>query len=324
MIKNILIISIIIAITALGMNGYFDPFIHALSTPQFTTTIGHVRISGYEVVKAIYATAILIWLTSLTSEFGSNRIKEFRRITPSNRELLLKAFQILIYFIAFVIGLHILGIDLTALTVFGGAFGIGIGFGLQKITSNFISGLILLMEKAVEIGDLIELTDGTMGFLRHTNARYTLVETPDGREIMIPNEDFMTNRVTNWTYSNNLGRVEISVLVSYESDPEKARQLILEAALEHPRCIAEPRPACFLQSFGENGLVFQLFFWVSDVTEGRFEPKSDVLFAILKKFNAHKIDMPFPQREIHVKSLSPSSSSSLPLRKKTKKTTGTV
>ena len=299
MIAHLFIIIIIIIITALDMNGYLTPFVQMLSAKDFTTTIGHVRISAYEALKAVYATIILIWLTSLTSDFGGNRIKRLRWINASNRELLLKGFQILVYFVAFVIGLHILGIDLTALTVFGGAFGIGIGFGLQKVTSNFISGLILLMEKAVEIGDLIELTDGTMGFLRHTNARYTLVETPDGREIMIPNEDFMTNRVTNWTYSNNLGRVEVLVSVSYESDPEKARELILEAAMEHPRCISEPQPACFLQNFGENGLQFQLFFWVSDVTEGRFEPKSDVMLAILKKFTGHGIEIPYPQREIH-------------------------
>lgn len=303
MLKNLFLLFLIILITAAYMLGYFTPLIQVLSSKDLTTKIGSTRISAYDVLKAIYATVILIWITNFISNFGEKRIQRLRWINPSNRELLNKGFQIILYFIAFLIGLRILGINLTALAVFSGAFGIGIGFGLQKITSNFISGLILLLEKAVRIGDLIELSDGTIGFLRHTNARYTLVETPDGRDIMIPNEDFITNRVTNWTYNNNFGRVDLIVSVAYSSDIEKAQTLILEAAKEHPRCIAEPKPACFLQQFGDSGINLQLFFWVADVTEGRMEPKSDVMLSILKKFKQHHIEMPLPQREIMVKTL---------------------
>ena len=219
----------------------------------------------------------------------------------ASRSLVLKLVQIFIYFIAFILSLDIIGIDLTTLTVFGGALGIGLGFGLQKISSNFISGLILLMEKSVEEGDLIELTDGTFGFIRKVSARFTLVETFDGKEILVPNEDFITSRVVNWTYSNPHGRVEIPVGVSYGSDIEKAKQLILEAAKEHPRCVSEPEPQCFLRNFGDSSVDFILHFWVADVVQGRWGPQSEVMFSIWNKFAENGIEIPFPQRDLHLK-----------------------
>ena len=272
-----------------------------LDSEVFAFYFGETRISAYQITKALITIIILFWITGIFSEFGERRISNLQKIKPSNKSLITKAFQILIYLIAFLIGLDIIGVDLTTLAIFSGAVGIGVGFGLQKITSNFISGIILLFEKSIETEDLVELTDGTYGFVRHTGARYTLIETFDGKEIMIPNEDFITSRVTNWTFSNNHGRVEIIIGVSYDSDIEKARELILEAAVEHPRCIADPEPACYLTDFGDSSVNFLLYFWVSDVTEGRFEPRSDVLRNIWRKFAQHEITIPFPQRDIHIK-----------------------
>ena len=159
----------------------------------------------------------------------------------------------------------------------------------------------MLFEKSVENDDLVELTDGTYGYIRHTSARYTLIETFEGKEIMIPNEDFITNRVTNWTYTNSKGRVAINIGVSYESDIEKAMELILEAAKEHPRCVDEPSPSCYLEEFADSSVNFILFFWLADVTEGRFEPRSDVLRSIWKKFKENNIVIPYPQRDLHIK-----------------------
>jgi small-conductance mechanosensitive channel len=177
---------------------------------------------------------------------------------------------------------------------------VGIGFGLQKITSNFISGLILLFEKSVEEGDLIELNDGTVGFVRNTGARYTLVETFDSKDIMVPNEDFITNRVTNWTFKNSSARVETRISVAYDSDVEAVRNLILSTALEHNRCCSDPAPQCHLDAYGADGLEFVLYFWVADVTLGRMDVKSDILRALWQKFKAQGIVIPFPQRDIHV------------------------
>ena len=198
-------------------------------------------------------------------------------------------------------GLDVLGIDLTAFAVVGGAIGIGIGFGLQKITSNFISGLILLFEKSVEEGDLIELNDGTIGYVRSTGARYTLIETFESREIMIPNEDFITNRVTNWTFSNSQGRIEINIGVAYGSDLDQVSEILINAAKEHPRCSKQPAADSFLVDFGDNSINFTLYFWVDDIVEGLKRPKSDVLFSIWRKFKDNNIEIPFPQRDVHIK-----------------------
>lgn len=300
-IAKLLLAALVIGFFALGFLDYLQPIKTFLDSDALAFHIGEMRFSAYLIIRACITVIMLFWLTGIFSEFGEKRIKTFKNVKASNKALLTKAFQIIVYFLAFIIGLDVLGIDLTALTIFSGAVGIGIGFGLQKITSNFISGLILLFEKSVENDDLVELADGTYGFIRHTGARYTLIESFEGKEIMIPNEDFITSRVTNWTYSNSKGRVAIPIGVSYDSDIEKAQALILEAAKEHPRCIDEPEPVCYLREFADSSVNFLLFFWVSDVTEGRYSPQSEVMFSIWRKFKTHHITIPFPQRDLHIK-----------------------
>ena len=285
---------------SLGLLDYLEPIKAFLDSETLSFTVGAARFSAYLIIKALFTIVILFWLTGIFSEFGEKWIQSIRGVAASNKTLIIQAFQILVYFLAFIVGLDILGVDLTTLAIFSGAIGIGIGFGLQKITSNFISGLILLLEKSIEQDDLVELSDGTSGFMRHTGARYTLIETFENKEIMIPNEDFITNRVTNWTYSNNQGRVDISIGVSYNSDIEKAMALILEAACEHPRCIADPEPSCYLREFSDNSVKFLLFFWVADVVEGRYGPQSDVMRSIWKKFKENDITIPYPQRDLHI------------------------
>jgi small-conductance mechanosensitive channel len=252
-------------------------------------------------IKAIITIIMFFLLTGIVSDFGEKRIKSIKGIHSSNKALINKAFHIFIYFIGFMIGLNVLGIDLTAFAIFSGAIGIGIGFGLQKITSNFISGLILLFEKSIENGDMVELSDGTYGLIRKTSARYTLLETFEGREMMIPNEDFIINRVTNWTFNNRKGRLQIDIGVAYESDIEKARELILEAAKEFPGSIDDPKPACYLKEFADSSVNFMLFFWLADVSKGRYQAKNDVMLSIWKKFKENNISIPYPQRDIHIK-----------------------
>jgi len=292
---------LLVGIFTLGSLGHIEPLKEFLDSEALTFKIGNFTLSIYKLLKGTLAFVALLWLASVISVSGEKRIKAINGIKASNRTLLIKGFQSVIYFLIFMIGLDILGIDLTALAVVGGAIGIGIGFGLQKITSNFISGLILLFEKSVEEGDLVELNDGTYGFVRQTGARYTLIETFDSKEIMIPNEDFITNRVINWTYSNNQGRIEIIIGISYDSDIEKARDLILESAKEHERCSIHPEPQCYIREFADSSVNLLLHFWVDDVTEGRFEPQSDVLLIIWKKFKENNISIPFPQRDLHIK-----------------------
>lgn len=293
---------LLITVFTLGALGYLAPVKSLLNSEALTFNLGNFTLSAYKLLKGLLALIVLFWIASVTSATGEKRLKALKNIKASNRALIVKAFQALVYFLMFMIGLSVLGIDPAALTVVGGAIGIGIGFGLQKISSNFISGLILLFEKSVEEGDLVELSDGTTGFIRNTGARYTLMETFENREIMIPNEDFITNRVTNWTFSNSLGRIDIHIGVSYGSNLEKVEELILEAANDHPRCSKFPKAECYLVNFGDSSVNFTLYFWVDDIIEGRKRPRSDVLFSIWRKFHENNIEIPFPQRDLHIKS----------------------
>ncbi|WP_300541786.1 mechanosensitive ion channel domain-containing protein [Maricaulis sp.] len=285
-----------------GLSGQFEIVQRYLGTEALTFQMGNIRISAYTALRALLVLALVFWTTAIIVDVVDKRIAGLSRMRPTTRILVTKFFQIGIYFLAGLIALDMIGLDLTTLAVFGGALGIGIGVGLQKIASNFISGLILLLERSVEQDDLIELPDGTTGFVRRSSARYTLIETFDGKEILIPNEDFITNRVTNWTLSTTKARIQVNIGVSYKSDLEKAQALILEAAREHPRCIEEPEPLCFLLNFGESSVDFTLLFWVGNVVDGRWAPQSDVMFAIWRKFREHGIEIPFPQRDLHIKS----------------------
>ena len=295
---------LVVGFLALDFLESLEPIRAFLDSENLSFSIGQTRISAYLMTKALITIMLFFLITGVLSEFGEKRIKSIKGIHSSNKALINKAFHIFIYFFGFIIALNILGIDLTAFAIFSGAIGIGIGFGLQKITSNFISGLILLFEKSIENGDMVELSDGTYGLIRKTSARYTLLETFEGREMMIPNEDFIINRVTNWTFNNRRGRLELNIGVAYESDIEKVMDLILEAAKEHPRCMDEPGPSCYLKEFGDSSVNFMLFFWVEDVSSGRYRAQSDVMMRVWKKFKEHNISIPFPQRDIYIKNAS--------------------
>ena len=300
-VAKLLLVIVVIAFFSLGYVGYLQPLKAFLDSDELAFHVGDIRFSVFLLVKAGFIIIILFWLVGIISELLEDRIKAISAIKPSNKALIIKAIQFIIYFLAILFTLGVLGIDLTALTVFSGAVGIGIGFGLQKIASNFISGIILLFEKSVEEGDLVGLSDGISGFVRETGARYTLIETFEGHEVMVPNEDFITNRVTNWTFSNSRARIDVNIGVAYGSDLDKVSELIVEAAREHPRCSEAPAAECYLVDFGESSVNFTLYFWVDDVVEGRIRPKSDVLFAIWRKFAANNIEIPFPQRDLHIK-----------------------
>ncbi|MFZ8956225.1 MAG: mechanosensitive ion channel family protein [Pseudohongiellaceae bacterium] len=295
-----LVLGLLLSILGLGYFGQLETIKAYLSADNLVFGFGTVNLSLYDVIAASLIVILIFWLATIVSEFAATQLKRFSIINASNRALATKITQIAIYIIALLIALDFIGIDLTTLTIFSGALGIGLGFGLQKISSNFVSGLILLFEKSIEEGDLLELEDGTYGFIRKASARFTLIETFDGKEVLVPNEDLITSRVTNWTYSNPRGRVEVKIGVSYKSDIQEARRLILEAAREHPRCSVAVEPTCFLLNFSESSVDFTLHFWVDDVTEGRWEPQSDVMFSIWEKFKANNIQIPFPQRDLHL------------------------
>lgn len=298
--KWLIFITLVVMIV-LGAAGHLEVVKQYLDTERFTVRLGDFNMSVYGILSALASVAVVFWSAAILVEFIEGRVRSITTLRATSRTLILKIIHIVVYVVAFLLSLDMVGIDLKALTIFSGALGIGLGFGLQKIASNFISGLILLLERAIEVGDLVEMSDGTFGFIRKARARYMLLETFDGKEILVPNEDFIVSRVVNWTFTNAKGRVEINVGVSYGADVDLARDLILQAANEHPRCIQDPSPKCFLRNFGDSSVDFVLHFWVDDITVGRWEPHSEVMFAIWHKFKENGIEIPFPQRDVHIK-----------------------
>lgn len=269
---------------------------------QYSVTFGAFTLSPTRVIKAVFILVLGLWVIQILSKFVKTRLKKVRYLQVNTREVIAKSVDVCLYFLGMVVLLNSLGVNLSALAFVGGALGVGLGFGLQKITSNFVSGFILLFEKAIKIDDLVEVDNSAAGFVRKLGVIFTIVETFDGKEILIPNEDFISSRVTNLTYSNRKGRIDITIGVAYHSDLSLVQKLLLEAALAHPNCMQDPAPACYLREFADSSVNFLLFFFVDDVTSGRMQTRSEVMMSIWEKFKAHQIEIPFPQRDVNIKS----------------------
>lgn len=280
---------VICAYALLGATGFMGSTAAYLQSMGFT--LGKYNLTLLGLIQGIVIFVIVFWMAGASTRGLELYLSRISALSYSARELIKKFFTVLAYFLAFVITLGAVGVDLTALAVFGGALGVGIGLGLQKITSNFVSGVTILLEKSVKIGDLVEVGVNT-GWVRQLHMRYVLIETSDGREVLIPNEELVSQRVTNWTYSNEHARIDVRVVIAYASDAVRAQALMLEAAKTHPLCLKTPEPLCWLREFGDKGLVFLLTFWIPDVKEGRYTPQSEVMYAILEKFRSNGIDIP--------------------------------
>ena len=264
-------------------------------------SVGTVNITLLQIIRTIFFGLILLWVAITLIASVEKRVKKLSGIKESNKSLFIKILQIAVYALFFILFLDIIGIDITAFAFFGGALGIGIGFGMQKITSNFISGIVILLEKSLKIKDLIELEDGTLGVVTKIGARYTLIETFENREIMIPNEDIITSRLSNWTHSNSLARVKIDIGVAYGTDLHLARKIMLGVVRKHPHCAKIPQPEFYLIDFADNSIILSVRFWVLNVSKGRLRPKSDIMMELYDEFNKNNIDIPFPQRVVHLK-----------------------
>ena len=281
----------------LNILGLLEPFVTFLSFMTFN--FGTTTISALTIITGITSMIVLIWAALLVSSIIETKLRESPTVTPSARVLLSKLSRIVLVVLSFLFAISTMGIDLTALAVFGGAIGVGLGFGLQKVVSNFISGVILLLDKSIKPGDVIEIS-GTYGRINKLAARYTSVISRDGREHLVPNEDIITQPVINWTFSDKKVRRHLPVNVSYDSDLEKAMGLMLEAAIESPRVIKDPKSRVLIKGFGDNGIDLELRIWIRDSENGVSNITSEIYLAIWKKFNAGEIDFPYPQRDIHI------------------------
>lgn len=264
------------------------------------------RISVLTVLKTTGVLAILVWAASSLGNFIDRRIQGVDELTPSLRVLIGKIVRIGLIFLAGLVTLQSFDIDLTALTVLSGAVGVGLGFGLQKVVSNFISGIIILLDQSIKPGDTISLGD-TFGWIRELRARFVSVVTRDGREYLIPNEDFITREVINWSFTDKFVRLDVDFGVSYDSDPHEVIAVAIAAASSVDRVDANYRaPVCWMTEFGDSSINFRLRFWIDDPQKGLTNIRGTVMLALWDALKEAGIQIPYPHREVVFKTPPPS------------------
>ena len=282
-------------IAALNILGLLAPTMDTLR--EFTFSFGSATVSLLDVVGGIALLIFLIWVALAVSRAIERSIIGVQGITPRGRVLIIKLSRGALIALAVLVALPTMGVNFGALAVFGGALGVGIGIGLQKQVSNLLSGLFLLLDKSIKPGDVIEVGE-TFGWVKQMTARYVGVVTRDNKEILIPNDDFVVNQVINWSHSDRIVRMEVSFGVAYASDPHEIRRLAVEAAKTPKRIARDPEPVCHLAEFGDSSLNFVLRFWIVDPEEGVTNIKGQVLLALWDTFKDHKIEIPYPHRQL--------------------------
>ncbi|MEJ6399182.1 mechanosensitive ion channel family protein [Yoonia sp. 208BN28-4] len=289
----------LVPVGALYALGILDPVLLSLSETR--VSIGNINFSVLAIIRGIVAGSLLFWLGSWSNTQSSAYI-ERQSMRPAIRQLIVKAAEFSIFGLAFLLLMNIMGINLSTLAVLGGAVGVGLGFGLQKIASNFISGVILLIEGQATVGDYVELDGGEAGTIIKMTARATFLETYDGRWIVVPNEDFITTRVVNYSDSGSANRLEAEFSVSYDTDINLIPDIIEAAVSKHPGVLQTPEPPdCELRGFGDSGIDFAVEFWVEGIDDGKNKYTSDVLFLIWNALKDKGIEIPYPQRVVEIK-----------------------
>jgi len=295
--------TLVLIMMTLRIVGWWDPVITLLDSVRFG--LGDSKLSLLAMMKGTMYFIFFLWLATIVSSALEKQIKSLEELTPSLKVLFSKLMRIALIFFAFMFGLNAIGFDLTSFAIFGGAIGVGLGFGLQKVVSNFISGIILLLDRSIKPGDVIAVGENgdTFGWVNTLGARYVSIIRRDGKEHLIPNELLITEKVENWSFSNNDIRLHIPVGISYHSDVRKALDLCLEAAQEDSRIKKFPEPVVRVRNFGENSVDLEIRGWINDPVNGIGNIRSDVLLVVWDKFREHNIEIPYPQRDLHIKSL---------------------
>lgn len=262
-------------------------------------TFGTFRLSALTVIKALAVTGLMIAGARLVSQVISGRLARNEDISPTMRVLTTKVLQVVLFTLAVIVGLKAVGFDLTGLAVFSGAVGVGLGFGLQKVVSNLVSGVIILLDRSVKPGDVISIGD-TFGWIEELGARYVSVVTRDGKEYLIPNEDLVTGQVVNWSHTNDFVRLDVNFGTSYGDDPHKVSEIAINAAMAVERVMASRRPVCWITGFGDNSVDYVLRFWITDASGGLTNVRGKIFLALWDAFRDNGISIPFPQRELRL------------------------
>jgi small-conductance mechanosensitive channel len=285
-------------VAALSITGQLDAAVDALDS--VSVVLGGLRLTPLLLIKLGALLIAALWLTNIASNFVESQINRSADLTPSIQVLLVKTIRMGLMFVAIAIALSAVGINLSALAVFSGAVGVGIGFGLQKIIANFISGIILLVDKSVKPGDLVTIGDNT-GRISAMMTRYISVAAGDGREFLIPNEDLVTQKVTNWTYTDKNTLVKVNFGTNYDADPRLVCKLAIETAVGAQGALKNKPPNCILTEFTDAGMKFSLTFWLAD-PDGMDNVKSEVMLSLWDALKREGIRVPYPVREIRIRS----------------------
>ena len=284
-------------VAALSILGQLEPTIDALDSVSIV--LGGLRLTPLLLIKLGVLLIVALWLTNIASNFIEGRITQSGDLTPSIQVLLVKMVRLGLMIFAVAVVMSAVGINLSALAIFSGAAGVGIGFGLQKIVANFISGIILLADKSVKPGDLVTIGDSS-GRISAMKTRYISVAAGDGREFLIPNEDLVTQKVTNWTYTDKNTLVKVNFGTNYDADPRVVCKLAIDVAAAMPRAIKGKPPNCILTEFAEAGMKFSVTLWIAD-PDGLDNVKSEVMLALWDAFRREGIRVPYPVREIRIR-----------------------
>ena len=268
--------------------------------------LGSLSFSLYDIIRVCLIGLVVLLSARLISNYGKNLIKRQKRLDVRTKEVLTKVYEVVIFCIVALMLLNILGINLTTLAVFGGAVGVGLGLGLQSIASNFISGIIILLDNSITIDDYIEINADQKGFVREFRMRYTVLETYDGKDIVVPNETFISSTFINWSHKDPKQRYRVDFSVAYDTDVRAMVELIKDAVGAHPQVIngnkypIEERPDCEIDSFGDSGINMFVEFWILGIDDGKNRVGGDLNLIILETLKNNGIEIPFPQREVKI------------------------
>ena len=295
---------IAIPIAILHVFGWLDDVTTYMESVKLQ--VGNISISLYAIARVVVFGSILFWLGRVSNEGGKQFIRRQEQLEVGTREVFAKLFEITLFLVIFILLLQVMGINLTALAVFGGALGVGLGFGLQSIASNFISGLILLLDRSLTVGDYIELEDGRAGTIRALNMRSAILKTFDGKDIVVPNESFIATTFVNWTHEDKKQRYEIELQVSYDTDMEKLVEILRDTVAQHPQVIsgaeatADEQPDAEISGFGDSGVDILIEYWMTGIDDGKNRVGADLYMMIWKALKEHNVEIPYPQREVKI------------------------
>jgi small-conductance mechanosensitive channel len=285
-------------VAALNIVHLLGPTLELLDRAAIVT--GGLRVSLLTVVKGVLSLTVLLWVATVGSTLFERRMTRVSEITPRARVLLGKLLKTTLVTLAFVLSLASIGVDLSSFALFTGALGVGVGLGLQRTVSNLFSGIVLLLDKSIKPGDVIDV-GGTYGWVSSLGARYVAVETRDGTEFLIPNEDIITHQVINWSHNDERVRLKVPLRVPHDSDLDQVMALTREAASAPKRVLPSPAPTVLIMAFGESAIELEVRFWIADAQNGVHNVKSEVLYGVWRLFQQEGIQIPYPKRDLYLR-----------------------